>query len=94
MIASKKIMVVILPLFIMMVLVAVVEGNIEGWGAVEAFYFVAVTTTTVGYGQEVPSTNTSKALAIFYIPILVVLCSTAVAGVRDIIDRIVGEPRG
>jgi len=91
--ATKKIAIVLMPLIFMMVLVAIFEGNMEGWSTIEAFYFVAVTTTTVGYGQETPKQQVSKGLAIFYIPILVVMCSTAVAGVRDVIDRIVEEKK-
>lgn len=38
----------------------------EGWDKVDAAYFITVTTTTVGYGDFKPSTDSTRLFTIFY----------------------------
>jgi hypothetical protein len=39
---------------------------LEGWSAVNAFYFVTMTATTVGYGDFTPTHDLSKIITIVY----------------------------
>lgn len=39
---------------------------LEGWSLTDAFYFVSMTATTVGYGDLTPTTTLSKMITIFY----------------------------
>lgn len=39
---------------------------IEGWSYIDAFYFVTMTATTVGYGDFTPTHNLSKIITIIY----------------------------
>lgn len=45
----------------------VVYRVLEDWGWVDAFYFSAVTLTTVGFGDFTPTTAASKIFTVFYI---------------------------
>ncbi|MBU1196954.1 potassium channel family protein [Candidatus Micrarchaeota archaeon] len=38
----------------------------EGWNYVDSFYFAAMTLTTVGYGDLIPSTDISKMFTVFF----------------------------
>ncbi len=40
---------------------------IEGWSLLDAFYFSAITLTTVGYGDLAPVTAAGKLFTVFYI---------------------------
>jgi len=44
----------------------VVFSAVEGWGLLDSFYFVAMTATTVGYGDLVPTHTLSKVITVFY----------------------------
>jgi hypothetical protein len=39
---------------------------VEGWSLIDAFYFVTMTATTVGYGDLVPTHTLSKIMTILY----------------------------
>eukprot|EP00050_Salpingoeca_kvevrii_P007749 m.298325 g.298325 ORF g.298325 m.298325 type:complete len:453 (-) comp13833_c0_seq1:1843-3201(-) len=41
-------------------------SQVEGWSALESFYFIVVMTTTVGYGDYSPTTDGSKVFTFFY----------------------------
>lgn len=45
---------------------AVVFHLLEGWTVIDAFYFVSMTATTVGYGDLVPTSPISKVITILY----------------------------
>jgi len=39
---------------------------LEKWSWVDAFYFICMTITTIGYGDLTPSSDATKLLTIFY----------------------------
>jgi voltage-gated potassium channel Kch len=41
--------------------------GVEGWSLLDAFYFSAITLTTVGYGDLSPSTTVSKIFTVVYL---------------------------
>ena len=41
-------------------------SHLEAWGPVDAFYFSAITLTTIGYGDLFPTTTLSKIFTVFY----------------------------
>lgn len=45
---------------------AIIYHVIEGWNWLDSFYFVVVTTTTIGYGDLSPTTNLGKLVTIFF----------------------------
>jgi voltage-gated potassium channel len=60
-------------IFILLALMAVffiigafIFRNLEHWSFINAFYFVVMTATTVGYGDLTPSHNLSKIITIVY----------------------------
>jgi voltage-gated potassium channel len=40
--------------------------GLEGWSVVDSLYFTAMTVTTVGYGDLVPTTDISKIFTVFF----------------------------
>jgi DNA repair exonuclease SbcCD ATPase subunit len=60
----------ILTLVIMLVTAliagALIFSYLEGWHFIDAFYFVTMTATTVGYGDFTPTTKLSKIITIIY----------------------------
>jgi hypothetical protein len=36
----------------------------QGWTAIDSFYFICITITTTGYGDEVPTTESSRAFSV------------------------------
>ena len=63
-----KISIITLLLTIAMVLLigTILFTFLEGWSVVDAFYFVTMTATTVGYGDFIPTHNISKIVTIVY----------------------------
>ena len=45
---------------------AAIFSYLEGWHFIDAFYFVSMTATTVGYGDFTPTTKLSKIITIIY----------------------------
>ncbi len=52
--------------FMVLILGALLFSALEGWHLIDAFYFVTMTATTVGYGDLTPTTLTSKVITILY----------------------------
>ncbi|MBU1712267.1 MAG: hypothetical protein KKD47_04095 [Proteobacteria bacterium] len=62
----QDIVLLITAIFSVITLGAIIFHFLEGWTVVDAFYFVTMTATTVGYGDLVPSTSVSKVITILY----------------------------
>ena len=62
----QDLIMLITAIFTVLVIGAILFSFLEGWHFVDAFYFVTMTATTVGYGDLVPSTITSKIITILY----------------------------
>jgi hypothetical protein len=65
----------------------------EGWSIVDAFYFTAMTITTVGYGDLVPTHDVSKIITAIYgmisVPLAVFAFGTIIEGYMESrIDRL------
>ena len=41
-------------------------SNLEGWSVVDSFYFTAMTLTTIGYGDFVPTHDISKLVTVVF----------------------------
>lgn len=52
--------------------------RLEDWTWIESLYFTVVTTTTVGYGDLHPTTDTSRLVASIFILIGVIVLITAI----------------
>lgn len=53
-------------IFAMLAMGTVLFSILEGWSAIDSFYFVAMTATTVGYGDFFPTHTLSKIITVFY----------------------------
>ena len=74
----------IISLMTVVLLGAVVMFNIEEFSFMEALYFCVVTTTTVGYGDLVPTRDASQVFLIFYIPISVGIAAAAIGSLTAV----------
>ena len=58
------------PFFIYAILIISIGAALfhwlEGWSWIDAFYFVVITLTTIGYGDLSPTTPVTKLITIFY----------------------------
>ena len=61
----------VLPLYILLVLGALLIGNEEHWEVSKSLYFMVVTASTVGYGDFSPRTESMRLFCVFYIPFAV-----------------------
>lgn len=62
----QEIIALVLYITSILFLGAVLFHFIEGWSYIDAFYFVTMTATTVGYGDFTPTHNLSKIITIVY----------------------------
>jgi hypothetical protein len=67
-------------LLVLIILLGLAIGLIEGWSVHESIYFAFVSGLTIGYGDLAPSTLLTRALAIF-IGVCGVLLTALVAAV-------------
>jgi septal ring factor EnvC (AmiA/AmiB activator) len=63
---KQDLLLLITAIFAVLSLGAVMFHFIEGWSFINAFYFVTMTATTVGYGDFTPSHNLSKIMTVIY----------------------------
>ena len=61
----------------------------EGWSTLDSCYFLMVTSTTVGYGDIVPTTRVSKLFTIFYAFIGMTIIITAISPVVDFLMSLI-----
>lgn len=64
--SDNKLLTAFLLIFILLGFGTLAYHNLEGWSYVDSLYFTAMTVTTVGYGDFVPTTNSSKLFTIFF----------------------------
>ena len=62
---------------------------LEGWTWIEAFYFSTYTLTTVGYGDYLPTTDTSRLCASLYmiVGVTIALAALGIVGTNYISRR-------
>ena len=68
---------------IALVVIAIPIMVLEKWSVVKGIYWMVVTGTTIGLGDEHPETQWSKAICIIYIPLLVALGGTLLGRVAS-----------
>merc|ERR1711933_661451 len=61
----------ITPLFIVLYLGGLVIGRNEGWSHLETFYYVIVTSTSIGFGDYYPKSEYERLYSVFFIIISV-----------------------
>lgn len=61
-----SIITLLLTIAIVLLIGTILFTLLEGWSVVNAFYFVTMTATTVGYGDFIPTHNISKIVTIVY----------------------------
>ena len=61
-----KILGIISAIIILFAIGTATYHNLEGWNAVDSFYFTGMTLTTVGYGDLHPTTDASKLFTVFF----------------------------
>jgi DNA repair exonuclease SbcCD ATPase subunit len=62
----ERILIALIGVIVVLITGAVMFMFIEGWSFIDAFYFVTMTATTVGYGDLIPTHTTSKIITILY----------------------------
>lgn len=63
---KDNVLILVLAIVTLLLLGAITFSFLEGWNLVDSLYFVAVTATTVGYGDLTPTTSLSKIITVFY----------------------------
>jgi potassium channel subfamily K len=67
------------------ILAGLIVGVIEGWPALDCFYYTLITITTVGFGDFSPKSEGARIFAIFYLPLAVV---TVAHGIGSILNEL------
>ena len=75
------------PMVIFLCWSAFLISSLEGWDALDAFYFIFTTSSTVGYGDLRPTTMPSKVFVIFFIPIGLGFMGLMVQSISDVFMR-------
>jgi voltage-gated potassium channel Kch len=67
--------------------------NVEGWSLPDAFYFSAITLTTVGFGDLSPSTAVGKLFTVLYLFVGIGLILVFISAVARRMLEIQGDRR-
>ena len=63
---KEDVLLLLVAVATLLLLGATLFSIVEGWSFLDAFYFVTMTATTVGYGDFIPTTTLSKVITILY----------------------------
>lgn len=63
---KESVKVIVIAIVALLSLGTVIFSILEGWSLLDSFYFVAMTATTVGYGDLVPTHTLSKIITVLY----------------------------
>lgn len=63
---SSKILVAFVLYFIILIIGALIIGEIENWRFLDSFYMMVMTSTTIGYGDFTPVRDGGKLFISFY----------------------------
>lgn len=78
----------LLHVLLIMVIGTTVLSLAEGWSPMDALYWTFVTTTTIGYGDNVPETGATRWFSIFFLPMSVAVISEVLGNIaRAFADR-------
>jgi len=73
------------PFLLLMLVSALYIGYVEGWSIITSLYYCIVTSTTVGYGDVYPQTESMRLFAVFFIPFSVGTLATTFARLTSIL---------
>jgi flagellar biosynthesis GTPase FlhF len=91
----KEIIILVIAVIVLLIIGAFIFVWLEKWTFVNAFYFVAMTATTVGYGDLTPTHTLSKIITIIYaLSIIPFVVYTFSAVARYNTERIYRTVRG
>mmetsp|Transcript_16552 Transcript_16552/g.34156 ORF Transcript_16552/g.34156 Transcript_16552/m.34156 type:complete len:687 (-) Transcript_16552:18-2078(-) len=80
----KAITKILLPILALFIVGALVFGILEDWPFVQSLYWCVITAASIGYGEFSPKKQSSRALAIIFIPISVACIGQGLAGIVNI----------
>jgi voltage-gated potassium channel len=63
---DDRIMTAFVLIFVLLTIGTIAYSFLESWSYIDSFYFTAMTITTVGYGDLVPTTDVSKLFTVFF----------------------------
>lgn len=72
-----------LPIVIVLLLVALWVGYMEGWSIVGSVYWLVVTGTTVGFGDYHPTQPLTRIFCIFFLPVAVAVLGELLARIAS-----------
>lgn len=78
-----KILILFLFFLILLTIGTLSYCLLENWSIIDSLYFSMVTSTTVGYGDEIPSNPWTKVFSIFYVLSSTVLCTFSLGTIAD-----------
>ncbi|GMI08946.1 hypothetical protein TrVE_jg11415 [Triparma verrucosa] len=80
----KKIKKNVWPIVAMFTIGSVVFGLLEGWTVIQSFYWCVITSLSIGYGDFAPAKQSSRLLAVLFIPLSVAIVSGCIGGIVNV----------
>lgn len=80
---ESKFLVPLAHVFVIMVVGTTVLSLVEGWSPLDALYWTFVTTTTIGYGDNVPESNATRWFSIFFLPLAVAVITEVLGDIAS-----------